>query len=668
MANKTIDKALLARKIQELDGLSNEEKSALTQLINRREYGLVWEDKPEAAERKLKTQMPYLKEVTDKRIICEDPDAPNHIIIEGDNYPTLVALSYAFSGKIDLIYIDPPYNTGNEDFVYNDNYVGKDDDFRHSKWLSFMDKRLRLARKLLSDKGVLVISIGYQEVNNLVLLCQQIFKGKQVVTVTVQTSGGKPSGGFNYTQEYLVFVTREDFSARASEDAMNSYSSPYHGMTLATFNQVQRPNQTYPIYVDGDGNVVGYGKSLQQRIKEGTYTGEKADFVFDYDEAPLGCTPVWPVTKKGDPCVWRKIGTQFKKLLDKGYIKIIPQKTEVNKNKYVVQYLADGVIKKIDSGELKTHWSDSGHYVEVEDYKTAGTDIPTIWIEKEYFTTNGGDEIKDIFGKKIFSYPKPRALIQAVLERITEKNAYILDFFAGSGTTLHATMNLNAEEEDGHRTCIIVTNNENNICEEVTYERNRIAIKGYTTAKGEEIPGLSKNNLRYYKVDFQDRAPSYKNKRRLVSVATDLLCIKEDLYEEKDTFGGITLDKRRARYFEHGLKKMLVICDESLLYDFIEVIRGMVLESKIKVYVFSDSAYAYEDDFTDVVDKVEPCALPAAILAAYKEVLPKMAEQDAEGNFIDEIQVEDSSEIDDMQSNQDGVSLNEDESFKPTLF
>ena len=668
MANKTIDKALLVRKIQGLDGLSKEEKSELTELLNRREYGLVWEDKPEDVEELLRVQMPYLKEDTGKRILSDSPDAPNHIIIEGDNYPSLVALSYAYAGKIDVIYIDPPYNTGNEDFVYNDNYVGKDDDFRHSKWLSFMNKRLKLARKLLSSEGVLVISIGYQEVNNLVLLCRQLFKGKQVVTVTVQTSGGKPSGGFNYTQEYLVFVTNEDYSARASEEAMNSYSSPYHGMTLATFNQVQRPNQTYPIYVDENGIVVGYGKSLQQRIKEGTFTGDKADFIFDYDEAPLGCTPVWPVTKKGDPCVWRKIGTQFKKLLDKGYIKVIPQTSSVNKNKYVVQYLADGVIKKIDSGELSTHWSEKGHYIEVEDYKTAGTDIPTIWSDKEFFTTNGGNEIKDIFGKKVFSYPKPKALIQAVLERTAEKKAFILDFFAGSGTTLHATMSLNAEEEDGKRTCILVTNNENRICEDITYERCRIAINGYTTSKGDEIPGLSDNSIRYYKLDFLERTPSYKNKRRLVSVATDLLCIKEDLYDEKKAFGNISLDKRRARYFSHDGKKMLVICDETLLYDFIDEIRAMDLDTKIKVYVFSDSVYAYEDDFVEVIDKVDLCALPAAILAAYKSVLPQMPEMDIDGNFIASASTSSESLIESSTSRQDDSPIKQDNHFNPTLF
>lgn len=184
-------------------------------------------------------------------------------------------------------------------------------EFKHSMWLSFMSERLYSARKLLTKEGVLIISIGYQEVNNLMLLCNEIFENRQVVCATVQTSGGKPNGGFNISHEYLIFITPFDFVPNVSEGARNSYSSPYHGMNLATFNQVQRPNQAYPIFINPKGEIVGYGKSLQEKVDDGTYTGELADYEFDYNEAPEGTVAVFPVTAKGEPCVWRLIGTRL---------------------------------------------------------------------------------------------------------------------------------------------------------------------------------------------------------------------------------------------------------------------------------------------------------------------------------------------------------------------
>ena len=149
-----MNKNELAKKINELEGLTNEEKSELLKLLrSQKKYGLVWEDKPEEIEARLQDELPVLEEVADRAIISDDTDAPNHILIEGDNLEALTALSYTHNGKIDVIYIDPPYNTGNKDFVYNDSFVDREDGYRHSKWLSFMSKRLKIAKGLLSDKG-----------------------------------------------------------------------------------------------------------------------------------------------------------------------------------------------------------------------------------------------------------------------------------------------------------------------------------------------------------------------------------------------------------------------------------------------------------------------------------------------------------------------------------
>lgn len=229
----------------------------------------------------------------------------------------------------------------------------------------------------------------------------------------------------------------------------------------------------------------------------------------------------------------------------------------------------------------------------------------------------------DIFdGKKVFDYPKPVSLIKYILNFSYNKDLTILDFFAGSGTTLHATMQLNTED-GGHRQCILVTNNENGICENVTYERNKRVIEGYTTPKGEHVEGLHGNNLRYYKTDFVPREPNNRNMRALVAAATGLLCIKNNVYQELDTFGGHKLKPAAARYFDDGKTQMLIIYNELTVEAFVKVIDRMEVAGRIKVYVFSNNRYAYSDDFEPVAEKVEVCALPAAIYDAYRKVLPR---------------------------------------------
>ena len=170
-----MNKKELVEKINSLDALTTEEKSALIDLLKQKKYGLVWENKPEDVEERLRAELPVLNEVTDKALLDGGEDAPNHILIEGDNLEALTALAYTHENSVDVIYIDPPYNTGNKDFVYNDSFVDSEDGYRHSKWLSFMEKRLRIAKRLLSEKGVIFISIDDNEQANLKLLCDEVF-------------------------------------------------------------------------------------------------------------------------------------------------------------------------------------------------------------------------------------------------------------------------------------------------------------------------------------------------------------------------------------------------------------------------------------------------------------------------------------------------------------
>ncbi len=464
--------------------------------LTEKKYGLVWEQHEEAVDVQMRDNVPVFTEVKEREIKGNPDSEDYNFLLEGDNLHSLKLLEKTHKGKIDVIYIDPPYNTVNKDFIYNDSRIGYDDGYRHSKWLSFMNERLLIARKLLSRSGVLIISIGYQEVHDLMLLCEELFDNKQVVCVTVQTSGGKPNGGFNISQEYVIFITPNDFLPNASEDLQNKYSSPYHGMNLATFNQEQRPNQAYPIFIDSEGLIKGYGKSLQDKVNDGTYGGKLSDYKYDYSEAPEGTVAVFPVTQKGDPCVWRLIGSRMMSDWEKGYIKVVPIESKKTANKFTVQYLSAGVISKIESGELKTHRiNDKCPTLEVEEYKTAGVTIPTIWTDKKYHTTNGSNEIKKIFGEKVFSYPKPLVLIKDILNRVTDTDSLVVDFFAGSGTTAHAVLELN-NYDNGTRKYILCTNNENNICESVTYKRIKKVIEGYS-----DCEPIS-SNLKYYKTDF----------------------------------------------------------------------------------------------------------------------------------------------------------------------
>ena len=192
-------------------------------------------------------------------------------------------------------------------------------------------------------------------------------------------------------------------------------------------------------------------------------------------------------------------------------------------------------------------------------------------------------------------------------------------------------MQLNAED-GGHRKCILVTNNENNICEEVTYERNKRVINGYTTPKGVEVAGLKANTLRYYKTDYISRDRTQKNMRALVAAATDMLCIKEDLYEEQKMFGRVKVNPRVMRYFSDGRKHMLVVYREEVVDMLVEEIKSLPLTGKsgfpkLKIYIFSPGRYAFDDNFYEVRDKVQLVALPAAIYDAYMKVLPKRREQ-----------------------------------------
>lgn len=426
----------------------------------------------------------------------DEDNGSGNMVIRGDNLEALKALLPQYEGKVKCIYIDPPYNTGNEGWVYNDNVndpkikkwlgevVGKEgeDLTRHDKWLCMMYPRLKLLQKLCASDGCIAISIGIHEITNLLLICQELFSTKQIMPVTVKTSGGKPSGSFNVTHEYIIFILPKEYKANASVLTMNSESSPYHSMTLASFYQEQRPNQTYPIFVDDYGQIISCGKSLQELIACGEYVGEKKDFQFDYSHTPTGTTAVWPVSNKGLPCVWRQIADSTMKDWKKGYIKVIPQKSNKTKNKWSIQFLSDGIKNKIEDGTfLCNPQSSECPTLEIQNFTTAGITIPTVWDSNEFYTAKGTDQINLLFDSKTaFTYAKPIDLICEIIGRISGKDDLILDSFAGSGTTAHAVLNMN-KADGGNRKFILIEMMD--YADSITAERVKRVIKGYGEGK-----------------------------------------------------------------------------------------------------------------------------------------------------------------------------------------
>lgn len=438
----------------------------------------------------------------------EDNGSEN-MIIHGDNLEALKALLPRYEGKVKCIYIDPPYNTGNEGWCYNDNVkdpkiqkwlgevVGKEgeDLSRHDKWLCMMYPRLRLLQKLLCDDGCIVISISYHELHHLILLCKEFFSSRQIVPVTVQTSGGKPSGGFNYLHEYLVFIVPSDFDPNELDFCGGKSRTPFEGLTLSTFNKTQRPNQTYPIFIDPTNEaIVGVGQSLQMLINEGLFSGEKDSYVYDYSVAPEGSVAVWPVTSKGKECVWRQISDRLLADWNKGYIKVSRNKNTNNKNQYSIQYLPEGVIKKIESGKLEVQGNELGvPTLKFGHNHTAGSQIPTLWTEKEFYTVNGTQMLKQIFEEndKVFDYPKSVDLLISIIQSISNEGDIVLDSFAGSGTTAHAVLSLN-RSDGGKRRFILVEMEE--YAETITAERVKRVINGYADERGID------SDFSYYKL------------------------------------------------------------------------------------------------------------------------------------------------------------------------
>ncbi len=410
--------------------------------LNAKKYGLVWEQHEEAVDVMMRDAIPVFTEDTEREITAV-PGGAYNFLLEGDNLHSLRLLEKTHKGRIDVIYIDPPYNTGNKDFVYDDKYVDAVDGFRHSKWLSFIGERLRIAVNLLSEKGCILISINDLEYAQLKMLCDDVIGEDKYIGTLIwksrQNKDNRNITGVSVDHEYVLAYAKESGirNFKGGERLTDRYSNPDNdprgpwtsGNMVGIATEEQRPNLHYDFIDHRTG--INYGKpSMGWRYDRNTMRR-----LVDEDRI------IFPDTPDGRPR--RKVFLRDVKEVRPGFSSII------------------------------------------------GADI---------YTRNGTADVVSVFGRRAFDFPKPVELLKQLLDQTTAAESIILDFFAGSGTTAQAVLELN-KEDGGSRSFILCTNNENNICESVTYPRIKTVISGARSDGSKYSEGIPAN-LKYYHTAF----------------------------------------------------------------------------------------------------------------------------------------------------------------------
>ena len=458
--------------------------------------------------------------------VCNAPDNDLwHTLIEADNYHALQLLEYLYAGKVDCIYIDPPYNTGARDWKYNNDYVDNNDQYRHSKWLSMMQKRLKIAKKLLNPAdSVLIVTIDEKEYLHLGCLLEEMFPeaNMQMISSEIHHGGTNRKDEFSRINEFIFFLRFGSCSIHRDK-IEGSTPIPWRSFLRSSWKREQRPNLFYPIYVDTQKNiVVKVGDALPlERDKD---TAEKVE----------GCIAVFPIDKGSIEGIWRLSSVTVRELLEKGYFKV-----NTKKDGYSFSYLLEGVINDIESGKVIINGKDEQGCV-IGNYSEGREVIPaTQWSKLTHDASQYGAVLLRGFIGDRFTFPKSLYAVHDCLNYFIRenKNALIVDFFAGSGTTLHAVNLLNAED-GGKRRCILVTNNEVSdteskemaaeglkpgdpewealgIAHYVTWPRTVCSIKG-ENIKGEPLKGNYigsdipmadgfKANAAFFKLGFLDK-------------------------------------------------------------------------------------------------------------------------------------------------------------------
>jgi len=564
----------------------------LEKQLKDNKYGLYWDKSIESEHviAKCKTNIPILiKE--DNLCITTDTDADTHILIEGDNFHALTTLNMMCGneGFVDVIYIDPPYNTGNDDFRYNDKYVNEDDGYRHSKWISFMHDRLQLARKLLKDTGLIFISINEHEFAQLKLLCDKVFGEKNFINCMPRRtkSSGKTTKNISVNHDYLLvyekiknnsvivglphvdkgFKHKDEYVAERGKYKLNQ-TLDYDGLSYGK-------SMDYPIELDG--HTLYPGGSYEKYIERQNGNHEKKDWI------------------------WRWSKDKYEFGLKNGFIELKPGRERLRI--YTKTYLNAEIQKD----------GKNGYKIAFKDRTKPLSSIE--FVESKYSNDNAKKDLKKIFENPNFNYPKPVELLKTIIRICGHKDAVIMDFFAGSGTTAQAVLEMN-KEDNGHRKIILCTNNEDNICYDVTYPRIKTVITGYRQDGSEYSEGIP-SNLIFYKTDFiMNSQDTDQAKYSLVEKVDELLCIKEETYVAKE----------RTDQFSHyesfsGGKHTFIYSDyysAEPFSDFIKLIDSV--DGEKVVYMFSTDNIIDEKLFENINNlTVKP--IPSKIYDIYKEIV-----------------------------------------------
>ena len=380
-----------------------------------------------------------------------------HTLIEADNYHALQLLEYLYPGKVDCIYIDPPYNTGAKDWKYNNDYVDGNDQYRHSKWLSMMEKRLKLAKKLLNPQdSVLIVTIDEKEYLHLGCLLEEIFSdaNMQMVSITMNHAGTGRKTEFARVNEFAYFLRIGSAEILSEYEYGKGHASVLWDVLRRSelSNTWDRTKtQFYPIFVDDKkGRIHSVGEPL-------IFGKDKIEEIIP----PAGCTAVFPIREDGIATMWGCRREELMRRIEKGYIRV-GKKTPNNPQKYSLSYIKTGAIHDIETGKAKIEGYAKDGSVQAFYSEKRKKNPPTVIEHPKYDARIHGSGIIDgIIGRDRFSFPKSLYAVEDCLKFViaNKPDALILDFFAGSGTTLHAVNLLNAED-GGHRRCILVTNNE----------------------------------------------------------------------------------------------------------------------------------------------------------------------------------------------------------------
>ncbi len=544
--------------------LSKEQLIAeIKRLKKGKKFGLLWEDKPEDVAELCKTKLPVLVDVEDKEIF-DDSHEPTSILIEGDNYHALSVLNYTHKGKIDVIYIDPPYNTGAKDWKYNNAYVDINDSYRHSKWLSFMEKRLKLAKQPLKNNGILICTIDKNEQATLGVLLQELFFDKEIVDVVIiHNPAGVQGKNFSYTHEYAYFVYPKNGSFIGKTVRDKELISPLRDWGGTSARKLAK-NCFYPIIVKNN-KIIRFGDVCP------------IDFhpKFSNELQKDGTIHIYPIDKNGIERKWVFSKTGAERIKEQLFCKNIGHECVVMRKKELFTYR-------------------------------------TVWDDKRYYANVYGSKLLNNIISTRFPFPKSLYAVEDCIRAVMhdKTNSTILDFFAGSGTTGHAVLELN-KNDGGQRKFILCTNNENAICDDVCFPRIKKVIRGYVGLSDKKRYDGFGGNLKYYRTDFVDADPTDKNKKKLTEKATEMLCLKEGTFEK------IT-SKKAFKIYKNTNHYTGIIFDQTAIPDFKEAIAK--LKGKFSVYVFSLGDDSFEEEFDDVKQKVKLSPIPEVILRVYRRI------------------------------------------------